>query len=1062
MGSPRYKHPLASGTAPGSVGGCSLWFLILWGCYLYGLQAQENPVLQGQYDARGGIRITSTGVMGQVHLLQRSEDLRQWTEVARTSQGFDAFPVVDRASATGFFRIHSRAAEASDDWKNQIRLPDDSFLSGTGDVAHGGFRWVKFTLRLDTPGLVYFQDSTRQPFHHGFITQRMAGFEGLSPQAIDALSLRAMGQRLVLGAVLVPISGTFREVGLQIIGQEPFPVDQVVSWLGQVREALVLPADWKVQYVPTLEQGTLPEMDQRRLEAAGFPVASVSRWIQQDEVYSPGWAHGRLRYVPAAEIQSEFVGGRLRPEDILLTDSIPAEIPILAGTISLGPATPNSHVAILSRSYGIPFVHVADVSRQAELRSWDGQEVLLMAGTDSGVEPVRIVNVDGFLTSGQRALLDKARVRPPLQITPMARRGTLKVPTRDLLPEDIRYVGGKAANFGSLVRSVPDHVPSPSLAFTFDLWMEFMDQPLPGGRTLRETVRERLKDHVFPPNMARLSADLAEIRALIRNVADFSASQKQAILEALATVDSGGNLRFRSSTNVEDSEQFSGAGLYDSYSGCLRDETDGDTEGPSQCDPTEPEERGVFRALRRVYASFFNDNAFLERLRHGVDEDTVGMAVLVHRSFPDEIEMANGVATIRVTSSGSPGTLAYSGELVLQPGSESVANPAGNALPEVVEISKTPGARPMFRLSRRASRLPLGATVLDWTSGYESLVELLELTALEFARVRPGLEACQLDLEFKRVAPGVFVVKQVREIPSKSFGNRPPPFTLGEAGVFEVFQHHGKDLYANHRLKSVWRFPSLVFEGEPGTAGWDVLVDLTRQDGTAIRRMSGRVGSFPKATITASGKTVVYRWNWPEGELRGAYQVIASFSQAPDPTKPLVWTDALQLDLSAQYDIPQVVIDNEGNRKTVTTETTRLVPLSRITEGSLIRQRRIQKGSILVETGYTLAFLKFGYPGIGIYDTKSFPLVQWKGTTLTGLTREPIQLTGTFSQTYDSIRHNFSESFLFEPALEPGIPAGVLAELREANVRSIRVEYGFLNTIELWIQGWDGTVRRAD
>ncbi|MFL7807254.1 MAG: hypothetical protein AB8I80_01415, partial [Anaerolineae bacterium] len=45
------------------------------------------------------------------------------------------------------------------------------------------------------------------------------------------------------------------------------------------------------------------------------------------------------------------------------------------------------------------------------------------------------------------------------------------------------------------------------------------------------------------------------------------------------------NIRFRSSTNVEDSAQFTGAGLYDSFSGCLADDLDGDELGPSICDP---------------------------------------------------------------------------------------------------------------------------------------------------------------------------------------------------------------------------------------------------------------------------------------------------------------------------------------------------------------------------------------------------------------------------------------------------------------------------------------------
>ncbi|NIP95546.1 MAG: hypothetical protein GWO24_19720, partial [Akkermansiaceae bacterium] len=66
------------------------------------------------------------------------------------------------------------------------------------------------------------------------------------------------------------------------------------------------------------------------------------------------------------------------------------------------------------------------------------------------------------------------------------------------------------------------------------------------------------------------------------------------------------------------------------------DDTDGDEIGPSHCDPSKDNERGVFRAMRKVYASFYNLNAFIERLRHGVDESQVGMAILVHYSFPDE------------------------------------------------------------------------------------------------------------------------------------------------------------------------------------------------------------------------------------------------------------------------------------------------------------------------------------------------------------------------------------------------------------------------------------------
>lgn len=1028
------------------------------------LQAQEVPGLRGIRDTRGILLLSSTGADNRMHVLEHSQNLKQWSEAARTLGGFESFPAPDPTRTEGFYRIRSRALEASDDWKNQVHLPDDAFLTGSGDAAGGGFRWVKFTLRLDQPGLVYFQDSGRQPFHYGFIRSRLPDFQGMSPQEIDAISLRASGQRLVLGAVLLPLDTSFREVGLQILGQEPIPMSRVVDWLTQVRSAMALPTGWSVQYVPTLEQGSLTMTDQNLLNGAGFPVAPLSRWIRQDEVYAKGWAHGRIRAVPSAEIRNAFITGKLRPDDILLTEAVPAEIPVLAGVITTSPATPNSHVAILSQSFGIPFVHVSDTNRQAELHSWDGQEAILVAGPEAGSDLIRTLNVEGFLTPAQRSLLANAKTPVRLSVTPMERLGRIHTSVEDLLPRDIRYVGGKAANFATLIRSVPNHVPGPSLAFTFDLWMDFLEQVLPDGRTLRSALAERLKGHSYPPDMGRLASDLAAIRSLIKDTCDFSESKKRSILEALKPLQPRGKLRFRSSTNVEDSEQFSGAGLYDSYSGCLLDDLDGDTDGPSLCDPSEPAERGVFRALRRVFASFYNDNAVLERLRHGVNETSVGMAVLVHPSFPDEIEWANGVATLRVTGAESSASMAYEGELVLQPGAESVANPDPRAQPEVVTITKTAGSTAVFQLARRANRIRLGGTVLEWTRGYSSLAELLESAAQEFARVRPAQGQHRIDVEFKKVAPGILVLKQIREIPSNPSSGRLPPFALSESAAFEVFQHHGKDLFSNHRLKSLWRFPNLVFAGESGGSsgsGLDVLVDLTYHDGQAIRRRSGRIGSFPKATITTSDKTVTYQWVWTEGDLKGTYKVIASFPTAPIPGRPLVWADALQVDLSCLYDSNQLLFDPNGNVKTVKSEKTRLVPLSRITTGSLARQRQINSGSIQIAMDYTLAFLKFGHPGIGIYDTKSYPLVDWNGTTLTGLASEPVRLTGAFSQTYDSIRHNFSETFLFEPGLDPQVSPELQAELRAANVRRIRVDLGFFEGGTVWIQGWDGKLRRA-
>jgi hypothetical protein len=153
------------------------------------------------------------------------------------------------------------------------------------------------------------------------------------------------------------------------------------------------------------------------------------------------------------------------------------------------------------------------------------------------------------------------------------------------------------------------------MAFTFDLWNDYLDQTIDGGPTLRDRIGTLLAPFPdYPPaDFAALFDALDEARDLIDDVADFTPAQRTAIIEALPRFDPLRPIRFRSSTNVEDSDVFTGAGLYESESGCLADDVDGDDVGPSLCDATRDSERGVFRALRKVFQSFYNDNAFLER-----------------------------------------------------------------------------------------------------------------------------------------------------------------------------------------------------------------------------------------------------------------------------------------------------------------------------------------------------------------------------------------------------------------------------------------------------------------
>jgi hypothetical protein len=290
---------------------------------------------------------------------------------------------------------------------------------------------------------------------------------------------------------------------------------------------------------------------------------------------------GELKYVEGSQIEAAYLSGTLGPDDILLTDGVPAEVPYLAGIVTLAPSTPNSHVAILAKTFGVPFIHPAlpeDVDRIQQLV---GHTIGLTGYGNADACDVRMIDVEGVLTGQQIDEILALKAPGVLNISPAAPYGGYSASTDGLVLSDIQYFGGKAANFGFLREAIPDSSPV-ALAISFDLWNEFLDQTVAGDDTLRDQINTRLSGYVYPPDMAALADDLDDIRDTIKDtdLTSFTTPQEAAIIAILQDAQYGFDInkkiRFRSSTNMEDSEQFTGAGLYDSYSGCLADELDGD------------------------------------------------------------------------------------------------------------------------------------------------------------------------------------------------------------------------------------------------------------------------------------------------------------------------------------------------------------------------------------------------------------------------------------------------------------------------------------------------------
>ncbi len=1005
-----------------------------------------------------GILLSGDGATNRVHTLESSPDLRQWRPAAVLHHaGWEFTDVMqENPERSGFFRLQSRAIGPNDDGRNHVRVPMDPFANEDPDLFSGApaVRWIKFAVDLNEPGRIWFQDSRRYAFHYDWARLRLAPFLGLTRQQFDAVTLRRPGRRGILGAVLIPGDSRVPEFGVQLVGQDEFTREEVAEVMRRVIASVQAQEGSRGFYVPTQEQSAMAQREQTWLEGQGIRVTGADRWLSGDAVYSAGWAFGRLVYVPSARIAAAYASGDLRPKDILLTDVVPAEVPFVAGILTLTPATPNSHVAILARTYGVPFGWSADEALRQAIVSWNGHEVIVRM--DEGRGSVSVLDATGQFDAGLRAELERRKTVKPLQLTPKVRLGAYWTNTTHLKPADVRFVGGKASNYGLLRRILPTN-SQPAIGITFDLWDDFMQQSVPGGRTLREEISARLGLVTYPPpDVAAVTAQLASVRDLIRRTARFSPTQQTAIIGLLqdSGLPVGRKLRFRSSTNVEDNEQFTGAGLYDSYSGCLTDDLDGDSAGPSACDPAEPEERGVFRAIQRVYASFYNDNAFLERRRLGVDESIVGMAILVHESFPDEDEMANGVTTLD-WEAGFGGAPSTSWRMVTQVGAESVTNPESTARPEVVEGYRY-GKDYSVALRESSARVPLGASVLTWDSEYLSFGRLFNRVADAYAPLAAGRTSYSLDFEFKKSASRGWQIKQVRPLPKPATSGTVTPVMVDQVVDLCVLQGEFGEVFGMHRLKSKWQV-SL----KPGLLTAPNLQASIVRSATVTLSTSGGAVTWSNGPAQWPGqgfrRTAEGTLDWLETGTGATRRRIVLDTVVPTSLSaasiPILTPADLNYRLQAEYGTPQVSIDWTGPT-TTTLDHAQLGPCVPVTASSLPQERQITVGgNIRIVTRFY-----WPEPPKGPSAGYTAPCIGWIGTTITGLTTVPVELRADAAQTYHPFHHNFSEEFLFEPGLEPALSTAQREELMAKNIRLLHVDWD-QQTGSLRVVGLDGKMR---
>lgn len=433
---------------------------------------------------------------------------------------------------------------------------------------------------------------------------------------------------------------------------------------------------------------------------------------QKKAVYNPGITAGILRWVELEELD----GLSSNSHDILILPQPPDYLPAAAGIVTLSPQTPLAHVNLLARNRGIPNAYFAHADKDWNLMQLARSEmpVVLLAEGDQVV--IRSLARDVY----QKWL---ARVSPPLQ-EPVPLEVSRLHYVSELSAEKFHRVdsarltlGGKSAGFLALLAGGAT-VPPEVLAISVRAFHEHMEsfRPILGemlatpafrsSEPLRYLVLEGKnaflkrypseKDRAFAEKTAREYVERGDALGRLIALGGLGAAirAKPVATEALQVIESElrkkfgsylpvQGLRFRSSSNVEDIEGFSGAGLYTSSTGFL-----------DAKDTGEEHRSTIEQAIKRTWSSYWGWEAFEEREREGVGHINGEMGVLVHARFDDQFEVANGVFTLTENEGASPEQNESLWEMNVNVlgGAESVTNPESQTAPEVIRIWNTDGS----------------------------------------------------------------------------------------------------------------------------------------------------------------------------------------------------------------------------------------------------------------------------------------------------------------------------------------------------------------------------------
>jgi hypothetical protein len=446
---------------------------------------------------------------------------------------------------------------------------------------------VLFVIDRKNRNRIYYVNSKRYKFHKDFVNGTYLSLE--RGQEFFENNYLKPNRRFILGTIAyqTPVQRwTFEFWEGDLI-----PADQIKLTSEIINASFFMPVAFKPNSL--------------RQDESSAGIANLQRVLQaeisKNQEYQPlnvAKGLGRIHIVSKLDEHVE-----IGSNEILVLDEVPVQLPPVAGIITTKPSTPLSHINLLAKGWGIPNAYIKNA--QELFKQYNGWWVEFDARRDKySIKRADLSAIDEY----QKRLRERLDVMKPRYDLSVRRLASLSEQRRT---SGIAY-GAKSANLGELIKArLPGFTVPPGFTIPFFYFDQFLKE-----NKLDDAIYAMLNDQKFVHDPAYRRAALVKLREQIQHGA-MNARVRAETLQRLHAEFPGKGVFARSSTNSEDLPNFNGAGLYTSV-------------------PNLKTDQQLIDAIKTVWSSVWNFEAYEARERAGIDHTKIFMAVLIQEGINSE------------------------------------------------------------------------------------------------------------------------------------------------------------------------------------------------------------------------------------------------------------------------------------------------------------------------------------------------------------------------------------------------------------------------------------------